>query len=80
MDSPLEAIWVRILLKDVKDGDGVTLAIFGCYDRALAEMSKYQNDPSLSACRKNTLYCFVLVATLTTVATTPGEPGELLEH
>ena len=41
MDSPLEAIWVRILLKDVKDGDGVTLSIFGCYDRALAEMSKY---------------------------------------
>ena len=41
LDTPLEATLVRILLKDVNDGDVVSVSIFGCYERALAEMGKY---------------------------------------
>jgi hypothetical protein len=38
LDTPLEAVMVRIVMKDVNNGDVVDLSIFGCYERVVAEM------------------------------------------
>ena len=82
LDTPLEAVMVRIVMKDVSNGDVVSLSIFGCYERVVAEMSEYYFEYSMLFKREQNEYSLQVnftrfsVSTLTTVAsTTPGVPG-----